>query len=74
MRHFTLAATGIVVAGLLSSVPVAAQVQMCQSGPGGANWIPCQSNAQAAAPAPKSQTQNAQAAAPARKGKKQAHH
>jgi hypothetical protein len=74
MRHFTLAATGIVFAALLSSVPVTAQVQLCQAGPNSANWVPCQSNAQAAAPAQKSQTQNAQAAAPARKGKKQAHH
>ena len=74
MRHFTLAATGIVFAALLLSVPVTAQVQMCQAGPGKANWVPCQSNGQAAAPAPKSQTQNAQAAAPARKGKKQARH
>jgi hypothetical protein len=60
MRHFTLAATGIVFAALLSLVPVTAQVQMCQAGPGKANWVPCDSNAQAAAPAPK--------------GKKQAHH
>jgi hypothetical protein len=74
MRHFTFAATGIVFAALLWSVTVTAEVQMCKSGPGGANWIPCQSNAQAAAPAPKGQTQNTQAAAPARKGKKQARH
>jgi hypothetical protein len=78
MHHFTVAATGIVLAALLSSVPATAQAQLCQDVHNKANWIPCESNAQAAAPAPKGQTNTAQAtaqaAAPARKGKKQEQH